>query len=181
MVPRGSFWKPVLIAASVAIFIGVLGGTLTDTGPWYQNLRKPSWQPPDWLFGPAWTVIFALATASAVYAWRNADSRSQREWVIALFALNGFLNVLWSTLFFALKRPDWALIEVAFLWLSILLPIIVFWRFARACEPLSGAVSVVGVVRRFPQPDGRSSQCAVRVTGNDGLSGTGGHVILRYG
>ena len=58
MVPRGSFWKPVLIAASVAIFIGVLGGTLTDTGPWYQNLRKPSWQPPDWLFGPAWTVDF---------------------------------------------------------------------------------------------------------------------------
>ena len=60
MVPRGSFWKPVLIAASVAIFIGVLGGTLTDTGPWYQNLRKAPWQPPDWLFGPAWTLIFAL-------------------------------------------------------------------------------------------------------------------------
>ena len=146
----------------------MLGGTLTDTGPGIKTSANPSWQPPDWLFGPAWTVIFALATASAVYAWRNADSRSQREWVIALFALNGFLNVLWSTLFFALKRPDWALIEVAFLWLSILLPIIVFWRFARACKPLSGAVSVVGVVRRVPQPDGRSSQCAVRVTGNAG-------------
>ena len=131
MVPRGSFWKPVLIAASVAIFIGVLGGTLTDTGPWYQNLRKPSWQPPEWLFGPAWTLIFALATTSAVYAWRNADSPSRREWVIALFAFNGCLNVLWSTLFFAVKRPDWALIEVGFLWLSILLPMIVFWRFAR--------------------------------------------------
>ena len=116
MVPRSSFWKRVLVAASVAIFIAVLGGTLTETGPWYQNLRKPSWQPPDWLFGPAWTVIFALATASAVHAWRNADNRSQREWVIALFAL---------------KRPDWALIEVGFLWLSILLPIIVFWRFAK--------------------------------------------------
>ncbi|WP_312828078.1 TspO/MBR family protein, partial [Escherichia coli] len=77
------------------------------------------------------TLIFALATASAVHAWRNAASRAQREWVIALFALNGFLNVLWSTLFFALKRPDWALIEVVFLWLSILLPTIVFWRFAR--------------------------------------------------
>ena len=91
MVSRGSFWKPVLIAASVAIFIGFLGGMLTDNGPWYQSLRKPSWQPPDWLFGPAWTLIFALATTSAVYAWRNADSRSQREWVIALFALNGTL------------------------------------------------------------------------------------------
>lgn len=131
MAARPGFWKPVLIAAAVAIFIGTLGGTLTDTGPWYQNLRKPSWQPPDWLFGPAWTVIFALSTVSAVCAWRSAQNRAQREWVIVLFALNGFLNVLWSTLFFALKRPDYALIEVAFLWLSILLPIAVFWRFAR--------------------------------------------------
>ena len=131
MPARRSIWKPVLTAAAVAIFIGALGGTLTDTGPWYQQLRKPSWQPPDWLFGPAWTLIFALATVSAVYAWRHAAGRSQREGVIGLFALNGFFNVLWSTLFFALRRPDWALIEVGFLWTSILLPMIVFWRFAR--------------------------------------------------
>ena len=131
MATRRGFWKPVLIGAGVAIFVAGLGGTLTDTGPWYQNLRKPSWQPPDWLFGPAWTLIFALATVSAVHAWRNARSRAQREWVIGLFALNGFLNVLWSSLFFALRRPDWALIEVVFLWLSILLPIGVFWRLAR--------------------------------------------------
>ena len=128
--PR-NFWQPLAVAASVVIFIGFLGGTLTDTGPWYQNLRKPSWQPPDWLFGPAWTLIFALATVSAVYAWRNAENRVQRDLVIVLFALNGTLNVLWSTLFFALRRPDWALIEVGFLWASILLPMIVFWRFAR--------------------------------------------------
>jgi translocator protein len=132
MAGRSDFWKPVLVAAAVAISVAVLGGTLTDTGPWYQSLRKPSWQPPDWLFGPAWTLIFALATTSAVYAWRDAQNRVQRDWVIVLFALNGFLNVLWSTLFFALRRPDWALIEVAFLWASILLPMIVFWRFARA-------------------------------------------------
>ena len=131
MAGRRSSWKPVLIAAAVAIFIAALGGTLTDTGPWYQNLRKPSWQPPDWLFAPGWTLIFALATASAVYAWRNAESRAQREWVVGLFGLNGFLNVLWSTLFFALRRPDWALIEVGFLWLSILLPAAVFWRSSR--------------------------------------------------
>ena len=131
MTMRRPFWKPVLIAAAVAIFIAVLGGTLTDTGPWYQDLRKPWWQPPGWLFAPAWTLIFGLAAASASHAWRDACSGSQREWVIALFALNGFLNVLWTTLFFALRRPDWALIEVTLLWLSILLPIIVFWRFAR--------------------------------------------------
>jgi tryptophan-rich sensory protein len=131
MAARRDFWKPVLIAAAVAIFIAGLGGTLTDTGPWYQDLRKPPWQPPDWLFAPAWTLIFALATVSAVHAWRNARNREQRESVVGLFALNGFLNVLWSTLFFALRRPDWALIEVVFLWFSILLPVVVFWRRAK--------------------------------------------------
>jgi translocator protein len=134
MAARRDFWKPALIAAAVAIFIAGLGGTLTDTGPWYQDLRKSPWQPPDWLFAPAWTLIFALATVSAVHAWRNAPNRVQRESVVGLFALNGFLNVLWSTLFFALRRPDWALIEVAFLWLSILLPIMVFWRRARSAS-----------------------------------------------
>lgn len=131
MAPRRKLWKPVLVAAAGALFVAVLGGTLTDTGPWYQNLQKPSWQPPDWLFGPAWTTIFALAVVSAVSAWRAAEDRSQREWVIGLFALNGFFNVLWSTLFFALKRPDWALMEVGFLWLAILAPMLAFWRLSR--------------------------------------------------
>jgi tryptophan-rich sensory protein len=126
-----SIGKPVLVAAAAAIVVATLGGTLTDIGPWYQNLKKPSWQPPDWLFGPAWTTIFALAVVSGVSAWRAAQDRSQREWIIVLFALNGFLNVLWSTLFFALKRPDWALLEVGFLWLAIALPMVVFWRISK--------------------------------------------------
>ena len=128
---RRSLWKPILVAAAAAIFVGALGGSLTDIGPWYQNLKKPPWQPPDWLFGPAWTMIFALAVVSAVSAWRNAKDRSQREWIVGLFALNGFLNVLWSTLFFALQRPDWALLEVGFLWLAIALPMAVFWRISK--------------------------------------------------
>lgn len=128
---RASFWQPVLVAAVVALSVATLGGTLTDIGPWYQNLRKPSWQPPDWAFGPAWTLIFALAVTSAVFAWRQASDKVQREWIIALFAMNGFLNVLWSMLFFKLRHPEWALIEVAFLWLSILLPIVVLWRFSK--------------------------------------------------
>ena len=96
MTERRSIFKPVGVAAAVALSIGILGGMLTDTGPWYQNLNKPSWQPPDWLFGPAWTVIFALAVVSAVSAWRHAADKDQREWVVGLFAINGFFNVLWS-------------------------------------------------------------------------------------
>lgn len=135
-VRQSSLWLPVLGAAAAAILVASLGATMTDLGPWYQALKKPSWQPPGWLFGPAWTLIFALAAASGVIAWRNATTESQREWVIGLFAINGTLNVLWSTLFFRLQRPDWALMESALLWLSVLVPIIVFARYAKTASAL---------------------------------------------
>ncbi|WP_420132145.1 TspO/MBR family protein [Rhodopseudomonas sp.] len=126
--------NPILVAFAIAILVGLLGGSLTDTGAWYQSLTKPSWQPPDWAFGPAWTVIFALAAMSAVNAWRTATTRAQREWVIGIFAANGFFNVLWSMLFFTVQRPDWALLEVPLLWLSVLIGMVAFWSRSRAAS-----------------------------------------------
>ena len=101
------------------MFVLGLGGALTRLGPWYEDLRKPAWQPPGWLFGPAWTTIGVLTACSAVLAWRGAETRADRTRVIGLFAANGVLNVLWSALFFNRRRPDWALAEVGPLWLSI--------------------------------------------------------------
>jgi benzodiazapine receptor len=121
-------WRPVVAAAAVATFVAVLGATATDLGPWYQNLVKPWWQPPDWLFGPAWTLIFTLTAIAGILSWNSAPDHATREWIIVVFALNGFLNVLWSVLFFRLRRPDWALIEVVALWLSIVLLIAVAGR-----------------------------------------------------
>lgn len=123
-------WKPVLLAALAAVAVAGLGGLMTDIGPWYQGLVKPSWQPPDWLFGPVWTTIFALSALAGVRAWEDAPDRASREWMLALFALNGFLNVLWSLLFFRLRRPDWALMEVGLLWLSVLALIVVLSRYS---------------------------------------------------
>ena len=121
MTRRDRPWvQPVVTAASAALFVALLGALMTDLGPWYQSLRQPNWKPPDWLFGPAWTLIFALAAISGVLAWQSAPTKSYREWLIVLFACNGFLNVTWSLLYFRLKRPDWALVEVGLLWLSIL-------------------------------------------------------------
>jgi translocator protein len=131
---KSSFWLPALAAGAAAIVVAVLGASMTDLGPWYQNLKKPAFQPPDWAFGPAWTLIFALAAISGTMAWRDAPNDSSRESVIGLFALNGLLNILWSALFFRLHRPDWALWEVGFLWLSILLPIVVFARFSKSAS-----------------------------------------------
>jgi translocator protein len=124
-------WTPVLVAGCSATFVAVLGSTMTDLGPWKQSLREPSWTPPDWAFAPAWTVIYALTAIAGVVAWRYATNKDAREWVIGLFALNGFLNVMWSVFFFRFHRPDWALLEVVLLWLSILLMIIFFWKLTR--------------------------------------------------
>jgi translocator protein len=141
-----------------ALFVATMGGTMTDLGPWYQSLRMPAWKPPDWLFGPAWTLIFALAALAGLKAWQSAGDRASREWVIGLFALNGFLNIMWSVFFFRFKRPDWALLEVLLLWLSILLLIVFFLEAGPPGKLAFDALSRLGVVRRDDQSGRRSAQ-----------------------
>lgn len=118
-------WQAYAVSAAVAIAVAGLGAWATDIGPWYYSLKKPSWQPPDWLFGPVWTSIFALAAISAASAWNSAQDQQTRLLVVFLFLANAGLNILWSVLFFTFKHPHWALFEVVLLWLSILLLIIV--------------------------------------------------------
>jgi tryptophan-rich sensory protein len=123
---------PALVAAGAALLVAALGGAATDTGPWYQALCKPPWQPPDWLFPTVWTAIFALAALAGARAWLGTPDPIGRERLIAAWVLNASLNVLWSVLFFTLKRPDWALVEVVPLWLSVLLLLVVSGRRDRA-------------------------------------------------
>lgn len=122
---------PVGVASLAALGVALLGGTITDLGPWYESLNKPDWNPPRAVFPIAWTTIFALVAVAAVAAWRAAPNSRMSDTVIGLFALNGFLNVLWSLLFFRLQRPDWAFAELTLLWLSIALMIVYCNRFSR--------------------------------------------------
>ena len=98
--------RAVLVAGGATTAVLLAGGLLTSGGfgPWYDRLRKPAWQPPDWAFGPAWTTIGALTTAAAVLAWDAAPRPRQRTRIVGLFAANGVLNMLWSGLFFTLRR-----------------------------------------------------------------------------
>jgi tryptophan-rich sensory protein len=112
--------RAVATGAAAALCVAVAGALATDIGPWYRALAKPAWTPPDWLFGPAWTIIYALTAAAGIQAWIAATQPGQRPRLVGLFAANGILNVLWSVVFFGLRRPDWAAIEVVALWLSIL-------------------------------------------------------------
>lgn len=120
-------WRAVGAAAAAALAVGALGGTITILGPWYAGLIKPSWQPPDIVFPVAWTVIYALTAASGVLAWLASRDKVWREGVLGLFAVNGFLNLLWSFLFFRLNRPDWAFIEVFALLASVLALMVFLW------------------------------------------------------
>lgn len=132
LVPRRGGWRPVLAGSLAAVLVAMAGGLLTEIGPWHLGLRKPFWQPPDWLFGPAWTLIFTLTVVAGVKAWNRAPDAAAQRLVILLFGVNGVLNVLWSALFFHLRRPDWALVEVVPLWLSILAPMVVLGRWSPA-------------------------------------------------
>ena len=127
---RRSFLLPLAVSALGYAIVSIAGGMLTDIGPWYRALVKPSWQPPDWLFGPVWTTIFILAAVSAALAWRAAGE-TQRRMVVILFVANGILNVGWSLLFFHLKRPLLAGLEVMLLWASIVALIWYVQRFSR--------------------------------------------------
>ena len=119
---------PIVVAGLLAAVVAVLGATITEIGPWYHALVQPRWAPPEAAYGVAWTAIFALTALAGVNAWLATPDWREREWLIGLFALNGFLNILWSLLFFRLHRPDWALIEVLALWLSVAAQIIEIWR-----------------------------------------------------
>jgi tryptophan-rich sensory protein len=128
--------RPLLTAFAAALGVAVLGALTTDLGPWYQSQLQPAWKPPDWLFGPVWTLIFGLAAVAGWLDWERATSRRLRQGVLLLFSLNGLLNVLWSLLFFRLRRPDWALFEVFFFWTSILLLVVYSWRLRRSAALL---------------------------------------------
>jgi len=121
-------WAPVVIAALAALGVSVLGALATDLSGWYYALEKPAWQPPEWLFGPAWTTIFALTAIAGVLAWNAAGSTETRQNLLIFFLANATLNVVWSLFFFRLKRPDWALAEVVLLWLSIVVLIVACGR-----------------------------------------------------
>jgi tryptophan-rich sensory protein len=100
----------IIVAVGITLAVLGIGGAATNVGSWYRDLKKPSWNPPNWAFGPAWTIILGLAAWAGVLGWTHAADPFERTLVAALFGVNIILHMLWSPLFFNLQRPDWALI-----------------------------------------------------------------------
>ena len=116
-----------LIIWIIICFIPAIIGTQFDPGSWYQNLSKPDWNPPNWIFGPVWTVLYISMGISVWIIWKNLGLK-RAAIPIGFFIAQLVLNAIWSWLFFGLNNPTLALFDIVALWLLILITIIMFWR-----------------------------------------------------
>jgi len=112
----------LLVTFAVA---GISGASTSGTvRSWYPTIAKPTWNPPDWVFGPTWTVLYAMMAVAAWLVWRRAG------WGVPLilFGVQLALNAAWSPLFFGLHRIDLALVDIVALWAAIVATTVAFWK-----------------------------------------------------
>ncbi|MBU6370787.1 MAG: tryptophan-rich sensory protein [Patescibacteria group bacterium] len=118
--------------------VGAVGAIFTTPaiGTWYAELVKPAINPPNWIFAPVWTTLFALMGVALFLIWKRAgempEEKGTAKTAIAVFAAQLVLNVLWSVIFFGLHNPGAAFVEIVILWLFIVATIAVFAKVSRA-------------------------------------------------
>ena len=131
---------PLIFAIVWALILSVGGGLLTKIDEWYYELKKPSWQPPNWLFGPVWTALYVLLAVGAWLVSRepgpSADAERPKAWLA--FGLMAALNLAWTPLFFGLQSPALAFVDISLLW-GVLVWMTL--RFGRV-RPLAGYLQV---------------------------------------
>ncbi|MCJ0826351.1 tryptophan-rich sensory protein [Luteimonas sp. 50] len=125
-------WAALCFAASA---IGAAASI--QAGSFYVRLAQPAWAPPASVFGPVWTVLYALMALAAWLVWRSGGLRGNRL-PLTLFVAQLALNALWSWLFFAWHRGGWAFADIVALWILLLATVVSFWR----VRPLAGVLLV---------------------------------------
>lgn len=119
------------LAFFIALCFGAAAAGSAATWPqiegWYASLAKPSWTPPDWIFGPVWTCLYLAMAVAAWLVWRRAGVGGVRL-PLGLFFAQLVLNVAWSWLFFGMQSPGLAVLDIILLWLAIAATMVEFWR-----------------------------------------------------
>lgn len=122
----------LILSIVLCVSLGSVGGlvTVSEIPTWYASLNKPSFNPPNWLFGPVWTILYLLMGISVYMIWKQPVSK-ERNKALQVFILQFILNFCWSFIFFGLHATGWALIEMIALWILILLSILHFAKHSK--------------------------------------------------
>ena len=113
--------------------VGILGSVFTFTQiiTWYVHLNKPFFSPPNFVFGPVWTVLYALMGISIFLIYEAKISKNEKHLLLKLFGFQLVLNFLWSVLFFGMHSPWLGFLEIIFLWLTIFILIFKFYKYSK--------------------------------------------------
>ena len=116
--PPSSIWKPALVGVLICEGVGLLAAWATQTSvtTWYPTLTKPGFTPPDWLFGPVWTVLYAMMGVAAALVWQRRTEDTTSQSALVLFGVQLLLNGGWSFAFFGARSPGLGLIVIVALW-----------------------------------------------------------------
>jgi translocator protein len=119
----------LIACIAIPLIVGGIAGIAPSgsDNEWYASLNKPVFNPPDWVFGPVWTILYLLMGISLYLIWKSPASPI-RKLALLIFGIQLVLNFAWSFIFFFFQQPGYALIEIVVLWFSILAMIIVFHR-----------------------------------------------------
>jgi tryptophan-rich sensory protein len=131
-------WRAIAALAgfvAVCLAVGAIGGlsTASSVGTWYQTLAKPSFNPPDWVFAPVWTILYVTMGVAAWRVWRQLGFLAGRV-PLRLFGAQLLLNLLWTFLFFGLRHPAAAFFEILLLIAAIVATIVAFRRVDKWAE-----------------------------------------------
>jgi translocator protein len=118
----------LVISIAIPVAVGSISGFFTISGveSWYQTIVKPSWNPPNWIFGPVWTTLYIMMGVALYLVWKSDSSGMLKKTAIALFSVQLVLNFFWSFIFFNQHQVSWALVEIIAMWIFILLTIFAF-------------------------------------------------------
>lgn len=127
-------YRRLVISFIIPQAVGILGSffTVSTLLNWYTVLNKPSFTPPNWVFGPIWILLYFLMGASAYIVWQKTDGNNLAKNSLILFFIHLIFNAAWMPIFFGLRNINLALFDIIIIWLFIVILIIKFFKISRA-------------------------------------------------
>lgn len=142
----------LLLSILIPLLVGGISGFFTSqsVSGWYTTIQKPWFNPPNWIFGPVWTLLYVLMGVSFFLIWTSEVDVYQKNKAMILFAAQLTVNFLWSYFFFYRQQPAWALVDIVLMWMLILLTIVSFGKISSLSAwllvPYISWVSFAGVL-----------------------------------